>query len=347
MKWRITMKLTPFGVMNNDYRSYLEGLYTPMADWPHGRAEYGRLLDDWLNKVRDHLWPVWDGRGWSGDAAKDMEANTRDELTIAVRLYHGHGDALDIISDLPHAPTAADGKMRDHNWHYKIEDALVLDPQFLYVKLQPGETVSYEFRSSRGIGSNYLVYDPGIDIERFEGLFWGRMRRIQPKIWDIKQHFQRPRPWATAAALQVDGFRWIVAGGDFVTHTGIHPSILSGHCIQGVLAGCNVYDAWLADGQPPPQRIEALQHYMVDWGDRRVFAGVHYMTDNIASWTLARKLIPHLFKHPAAVEEFAVTAITEKSRVFQDILGEFKNDSPAVKMLMDYFPEGARQPASA
>ena len=78
---------------------------------------------------------------------------------------------------------------------------------------------------------------------------------------------------------------------------------------------------------------------MVDWGDRRVFAGVHYMTDNIASWTLARRLIPHLFKHPQQVEDLAVQAITRQSRVFSDIVQHFDPDSPARTMLLDYFPE--------
>jgi hypothetical protein len=79
---------------------------------------------------------------------------------------------------------------------------------------------------------------------------------------------------------------------------------------------------------------------MVDWGDRRVFAGVHYMTDNIASWTLARRLIPFLFRSNAhEVENFAVQAISRHSQVFADIVKNSDCFESSREMLFAYFPE--------
>lgn len=334
------MNLSPFGILNNDYKSRLTGLYTPMADWPKDQeAAYRPLLGQWLDDITKNIWPEWQGGNWVGGAASRMEAATEAELKLAVRLYHG-SESPDILAETFDIPPSPDGRPTTHEWHYKIEDALVHDLLFQFISLPVGQEVSFGFQASRTIGSNYLAYDPGFDIAKFEQLFWGRMRRIQPAIWDIKQHFQRPRPWTAATALGVDGFRWVVAGGFFVTHTGVHPSLLSGHCIQGILGGCSVYDALLEEGnQVGAARIRAIQKYMVDWGDRRVFAGVHYMTDNIASWTLARRLIPYLFRNADKVEEFAVQAITDHSRIFADIVEHFATDDPARRMLLADFPE--------
>ncbi len=344
------MALAPFGVLNDGHkRRLMGGMYTPMYEWPKTSAEFEELMSKWVGEVTEKLWPAWIDNDWVGGAKERMKEASRAELLLAVEFYHGGGTKPDILHDVPDLPVPPDGRPRTHKWHYEIEDARVLDPKFLYLTLPPGEEPSFDFRASRTVGSNYLVYEPGVDITRFEKLFWGRMRGLQPPIFDIKQHFQRPRPWTAAAALGVEGFRWITADG--ITHTGVHPAILSGHCIQGILGGCAVLDALLDEvkitgiGLSDPQ-ITGLQKYMVDWGDRRVFAGVHYMTDNIASWTLARKLIPKLFRNAQQVENFAVQAIIRHSRVFKDFVKHFdkKDDAddslrPAFDMLQKYFPE--------
>lgn len=350
------MALAPFGVLNDGHKRRLTGgMYTPMYEWPDPQSKFKDLMSKWVEEVTEKLWPAWDGKDWVGGAKTRMTEAAHSELVLAVGLYHGGGGKLGILQEVPEGiPVPPDGRPRTHKWHYEIEDARVFDPKFLYLTLQPGEEPSLDFRASRTIGSNYLLYEPGVDITRFENLFWGRMRGLQPPIFDIKQHFQRPRPWTAAAALGVEGFRWITADG--ITHTGVHPAILSGHCIQGILGGCAVLDALLDEvkitgiGLSDPQ-ITGLQKYMVDWGDRRVFAGVHYMTDNIASWTLARKLIPKLFRNAQQVENFAVQAIIRHSRVFRDIVNHFGKQQadgdhllPALTMLLKYFPEAT--PAS-
>lgn len=334
------MKLVPFGALHQDYQASLAGLFTPMKRWPSAEQAYRTFLQTWLDDVASNIWPSWQGGQWVGAAAAKIEAETKAELDLAVELYHGGGNALGALEEVPKTPVPADGKPRTHEWHYKIEDALVLDAKFLFIPPSGGQTPSFDFQASKNIGSNYLAYDPRYDITRFETLFWDGVQNRQPSIWNIKQHFQRPRPWMTATGLGVDGFRWIVAGGPFVTHTGIHPSLLSGHCIQGILGGCSFYQALLDEGiATDDERLRVIRQYMVDWGDRRVFAGVHYMTDNIASWTLARRLIPHLFQDSQQVEEFAVQAITGHSRVFADIVKHFDAGSAARRMLLDDFPE--------
>lgn len=336
------MKLAPFGVLNNEHTGRLKGLVTPPSDWPNGGEDtFKDIVNSWLDDVKTSIWPAWENGVWVGRASASMESAAAAELTLAVNLYHGYGGEKDILTEIPEIPPAPDNRPRNHEWHYKIEDALVLDPKFLFTELGAGEEPTYDFMASNNIGSNFLVYDPTLDIKRFEQLFWGRMRQIEPPIFDIKQYLQRPRPWTAATALGVDGFRWVVAGDFFVTHTGVHPSLLSGHCLQGILGGCSVFDALLTEGANiTPATRRAVQKYMVDWGDRRIFAGVHYMTDNIGSWTLARKLIPYLFQNAADVEALAVDAITQHSRVFKDIVEYFPASDPAKMMLLRDFPEG-------
>ncbi|WP_213686209.1 hypothetical protein [Roseicyclus sp.] len=345
------MALAPFGVLNDGHKGRLTGgIHTPMYEWPGTREEFATLISSWVAEVAESLWPAWSNDGWVGGANARMTEAARAELALAVDLYHGGGDNLGILAEVPEdVPVPPDGHPRTHKWHYEIEDALVHDRKYQFLILPPGEVPSFDFRASRTIGSNYLIYEPGFDITRFETLFWGRMRGLQPPIFDIKQHFQRPRPWTAATALGVKGFRWITADG--ITHTGVHPAILSGHCIQGILGGCSVLDALLDELKQTGQglsgtQIRSLQKYMVDWGDRRVFAGVHYMTDNIASWTLARRLIPHLFRNKQQVENFAVQAIIHHSQVFKDIVRHFGEKvpdrsvlDPALQMLLRDFPE--------
>jgi hypothetical protein len=343
------MELAPFGVLTDGHQRLLRGSYRdPMVEWRGTPVEFGTLMDTWIAEVAEKLWPARNGTSWVGKAAPDMIAATRAELELAVTLYHGSAGRPRTLDEVPaDIPEPPDHRPRTHLWHYEIEDGRILDPKFLYPECAEGKQLSYDFRASRDIGSNYLVYEPGIDITRFEKLFWGRMRGLQPAIFDIKQHFQRPRPWMAAAALNVQGFRWTTADGQ--THTGLHPAILSGHSIQGILGGCSVLDALLEQAKesgegPSGAMLDVLSRYMVDWGDRRVFAGVHFMTDNIASWTLARRLIPKLFHHAQQIETFAVQAITRRSRVFADIVKHFAGKQelkPALGMLGADFPEAA------
>lgn len=335
------MELAPFGILNNEHQARIGregGLWNPMPDWPGDKASFRALMSDWLDEITESVWPAWEAGAWKGGSAANKEVSAKNELQLAIELYHGGGSKADILKSIPDVPPVPVGPPRDQEWHYKIEDALVLDRRFLHFP-HSGEP-SYDFLASSTIGSNFIVYDPTFPIKQFESLFWGRMRRIEPPIFNIKQYLQRPRPWTAATALSVVGFRWVVAGNFFVTHTGVHPSLLSGHCIQGVLGGCSVFEALLDTGETiTADRKRAIQKYMVDWGDRRVFAGVHYMTDNIASWTLARRLIPHLFRHADEVEQLAVEAIIQQSQVFKDIITHFDDTDPSLALLRKDFPE--------
>jgi hypothetical protein len=103
----------------------------------------------------------------------------------------------------------------------------------------------------------------------------------------FKARMQRPRAYQTALALK--------PGGGFVHQRAVSadtPSMISGHCFQASLAFVNVairYEQALG-GAAPENELAALGAYLLGAGDRRVLAGVHYPSDNIASWYSALRL---------------------------------------------------------
>ena len=92
------------------------------------------------------------------------------------------------------------------------------------------------------------------------------------------------------------------------------PSLVSGHCLQGVIGGCTAFFKLEPHLNAVAQSKEFLQQLTVDPGDRRVFAGVHYPSDNIASWYCALRLCSNLFGDEGKnVKDFLWGAINRSS----------------------------------
>jgi hypothetical protein len=142
-------------------------------------------------------------------------------------------------------------------------------------------------------GSNYIFYDPELPEEFYgelPGVFSSGMAdKVGTLDLQLKRIFQRPR--AHQVALLQDrlsfSYRW--------ARTGNTPSMVSGHCLQGSIGGCTAWVTLAAKMTQIPGADEIFQQFVVDVGDRRVFAGVHYPSDNLASWYVAMRLIPRVF----------------------------------------------------
>lgn len=332
------MKLLPHGNLKASYQASKSDLYKKMPNFSGSDTDYRDLLQNWLDDIATLLWPKWENGQWSGAAAEFADTATELELRICQSAFQ-HTDILKTMAAVH--PDLPDHKKKTHEWHYTVEDAGRFDRKDDC--LQDISQRSFENLASRDIASNFAAYvdllnpgptsDDGVfasQLARFESDFWGGIAAVSPSIWDIKELFMRPRPYSVATFFGLHDFRWQTA--DTITHTGVHPSILSGHCIQGLLGGCNTLAAWQRRGYGDESTISALKQYAVDWGDRRVFAGVHYPTDNIASWTLALRLIPHVFEQPAPVLDFARGAIKSKSAVYQ-VVAEMFPGSPLERSL--------------
>jgi hypothetical protein len=166
-----------------------------------------------------------------------------------------------------------------------------------------------------GLGVGYERYDPTLPVARqglVELLRKGVARKAGTTSHQLKQELQRPRAYQVALLLN----------RPFVHHfaaTASTPSMISGHCLQGVMAACNAYSA--LKSQMSTGSIRVMGHFCVDIGDRRVMAGVHYPSDNLSSWYTALRLLPQVFAKGEAddVKKFLWDAISTKSVVYAAI----------------------------
>jgi hypothetical protein len=189
-------------------------------------------------------------------------------------------------------------------------------------------------------GNRYERYDPTLPAHVLRDipdvLTAGMADKVGTLDLQLKTIFQRPRPHQVAF-LQNRGnddynYRW--------AHTANTPSLVAGHCLQGCIAGCTAYAALHSDVRKGPSLI-ALEQFAVDIGDRRVYAGIHYPSDNLASWYVAMRLVPkvftskdrHLELDPA---QFLWEAISKRSDVYatiKDFDTRHKDVSPYTDML--------------
>jgi hypothetical protein len=178
-------------------------------------------------------------------------------------------------------------------------------------------------------GRGYSRYDatlsPSIREWIVELIDIGLKNKASTVDLQLKRVMQRPRAWQVAMLQQRTGYRYQMAVSAYT------PSLISGHCFQSVMACANAF-ATLAT-QLPGKSLAVFQQFTVDIGDRRVLAGVHYPSDNLASWFTALKLIPFVFDVglEKAVREFVWGAVIQRSRVFAAIrkdIDTYGDDSP-------------------
>ena len=75
--------------------------------------------------------------------------------------------------------------------------------------------------------------------------------------------------------------------------------------MQGLFGGVGVHQLWAEQGGDYSPALRAtLEQYAVDFGDRRVMAGVHYPSDTLISWLACFALLEKVVS-PAAVAESA------------------------------------------
>lgn len=337
------MRMNPFGTLHAWQTPDLGDPYEKFSAFNGSDAEYRQILDSWYSEVQEAIWPLWTEHcDWDGKAADTADDGTRAELTVCLDAFQRSG----LLRRLPNSIESgvAEANKRDHLWHFRAEDAkyFAKGDEFL-----PKVDQSFDWHASKDVGLNFQAYSTSSISKEFGDVFWGDRHSRQPAFMSIKNQFQRPRPWTVAMMFGLRDFAWHRADG--LTHTGIHPAFPSGHCYQGIVHSANALAHWWArsDGsnhdkplaKPTNANLDALKQYAVDWGDRRVFAGIHYPTDNIASWVLAVRLLPQMYDHGDELASFAKSAIMEKSEVYRIIQQEFHKHEelhPALDLLNKY-----------
>ena len=309
-----TNPLPPYGVFPPRLEKIAQ-VDEAMPDWQH------KLEDDirhqsflaWRNEMRktlsNSLWPYFDrtARQWEGLAKNFADASTRQEIEIMVEHLQGANTQLTI--EPPICDVTEFGST--HLKQFKVEDA-PSQPAGVNMRDYVCSLTDDQFGQARKTID--LAYD-----RKLRNLFW------------LKREFVRPRPYQCALIFNFDQFHSEVA------FSATHSSFYSGHCLEGILFSAAVAETWLADPTSySGEMLIELMRYSVDFGDRRVFAGVHYPTDNISSWFLALNIIPNIFDNPLPIQQFVVDAIKQHSFVYRLINEEYvKHDilEPAMLLL--------------
>ena len=310
----------PYGTLNQDFmRDILEGPAFP-PDWQPGapdRAEQRRTWNEWFKEtvrlISDKVWPQFNpdpaSPCWEGEAADTsrMESLTRADLDLMARMR-----VRNFLDEKPTSPVrSADCPV--HSVWYREEDG------------------------SNPFVANHRFYDttvsePVLRLMRaayFHDHFNKESGNVGSKL---QQVLQRPRPNQMALAL---GYR------DF-THetarTSLSPSASSGHALQGLMGvGGVVETLLLKEVGLSEEAWMALLQYGVDIGDRRVFAGVHYPSDNIVSWIIALRIANHVYRN-AEVKRKLWQAISQQSLVYiaiSEAVSDGKGDAfkPGLELL--------------
>jgi hypothetical protein len=168
--------------------------------------------------------------------------------------------------------------------------------------------------SATGILESFSIYLPDIDHVQqgaLNSLVDSTLTQCDGLLYQLKMKFQRMRPFQAAYLSHLIGFPYLEARSAY------SPSLPSGHCFAGMFAACCVFEAHLNSKIMPPlctDQLERLKQLAVDIGDRRVMAGVHYPTDNIASWYCLALLIPKRFPNRShEIKEFLSRCIDKSS----------------------------------
>lgn len=287
----------PYGALNNLYRLRIAvGLVPPhwMAHEDDREALWLAFRAEVSGEVAARLWPIYDydARAWRPFDRASMEALTRLDFDLLHDLRAGGQPGS--LDQQPEAPGRTPSSPT-HRTFFVNEDG----------------------RDGRPLGSDYLLaYDSSLSDHRLAAIPLVVRDVVDNKVGSaslqFKRLFQRPRAYQMSVIMGFDDFRWEVG------HTSMTPSLSSGHALEGILIAAAAYARFREDGlgDLSPDSIGALQQFGVDIGDRRVMAGIHYPSDNLASWWIALRLSAGIFDD-AAVTDFIRDAVISRSAVFR------------------------------
>jgi hypothetical protein len=242
---------------------------TPPADWRGAPADFVTWREGMLTLIQEKIWPVSDPavKSWVGNSAAFLR-----EITLAdLRILHAISadGPLKLLNQLPASPLRHLGCPL-HQAFYDAEDGgtAIADPRKMYDRQSDADTFLTPIGDlfSRGRGRKSTL---GM-------IYW------------LKRALQRPRPFQCGLWLDVS----IKHEG---ARSGLHPAMISGHCLQGMASLAGIAERLLMDRAAVSQEQWSwIRRICADFGDRRVMAGVHFPSDNLASWIVMLDLCQHV-----------------------------------------------------
>jgi hypothetical protein len=280
--------MPPYGYINEEWMYDVRTRRVPVGFRIGGKpvlseADYTKWLEATVADIAEFLWPQYDQatRAWVGQASKNAWA-----LTIA---------DLDLM-------------------HEKLQPMLVARAPSRDKSVQDTHKALFLVEDIDKSRTTYPKYENGLPADQI--LAAQEQMRIGlgdfgPAPLRFKEYFQRPRPYQIA----------FMRGRPFAYEWGksaVTPALISGHSIQGLIQGCRAYIGSMLKLELVAGAVDSLQQWCIDVGDRRVFAGVHYPSDNLASWYVALKLCDHYMfgELNSQAKDFIKDAI-RKSEVFK------------------------------
>jgi PAP2 superfamily len=286
----------------------------PLTDQPYAISLQGAnpAIANYISackaEIAKHVWPRYDpiSAQWVGAAGTDAVEVSRDDIDLIVQVRPLLQNTISSFSTAP----------AKHFGLFRAEDNLA------------GEDNCGVSLGAFHSGRTLLEYTAGVQdgpaIALAALMSHGDHRRpIATALANLKHQFQRPRPHQMAYLLGRANFTCVRAKTSFT------PSLPSGHCLEALASGAVAYSTLLHS--LTPELKGAFSQYLVDIGDRRVFAGVHYATDNVASWYCSL-LFCDLLSSTSATETraFIWSAIREKSAVYRTLV-KFSTHSRAIE----------------
>lgn len=298
---------------------------------------YGHMVLEWEKLTYEPKQPDdWQGpdyREWLDQMAEILSAVLWPRYIKKDRRWRGKAVAL--MDDVTQADFAlfkvfrpmigADAGLGDDSTQYQL---------FQLEDESDAKDSNGQILLDRSVDASLRKYLAGkVSAEQAENLASNYITGIKVKAGridlDLKVHMQRPRAYQVAWLLGID-----------FTHqhakSAVTPSMISGHCQEMLMAGAAAFLRAVGLGCPTAG-IDAIARHMVDVGDRRVYAGVHYASDNISSWITGLLTCPHVFptSQPA---EWMWAAIRDRSVVYRELRaaidrGEGRSYLPSMELL--------------
>jgi hypothetical protein len=287
-------KLPPYGYMNDawmyDVRTRRVPVRFRLGGGDADEAEFQAWLEKNVNEMANYLWPQWKDGKWHGKARDTAWALTEADLNLM--------------------DTALRGKLRERVACRSQEE-------------QGTHAAFFEAEDLNSPIDTLAKYDPAISAPLMIDLKKAMTQALVdfgPAPLRFKQCFQRPRPYQTAFLLNRPfTYEW--------GKSAVSPSLISGHCVQAMVAGGNGYVKNLRRLGLIAGAEENLMQWTVDAGDRRVFAGVHYPSDNVSSWIIALTVSDnYVFGELGNEAKAFLSAAIRRSLVYQAIESAVKAD---------------------
>lgn len=295
-----------------------------MSATPFPLPPYG-VMDEFLDRMREAelIPPEWKPQ----DRNRYLEWREIVEMRINEFIWPRHVAGSATWINNPHVDALNDADFKlladlSGELHRSIQGR---GPAITHEKMFLAEDDAEHF------GANFRNYDPDLPTSILNGLpaltFQGYRQKTRFLTFQLKHVFQRPRPYQVAFLRGIQGFKHLHAG---FADT---PSLISGHAIQGAIGVCHAFNEHRAALTPALTR--AFRQLAVDIGDRRVFAGVHYPSDNLSSWLTAFMLLPRVFSAGDAlvIRDFLWDAISKQSDVFEAMQDHAPGTSPYTRAL--------------